>query len=82
MKTLNELAKDFAEIEVRKQIIEQYGNSDMPFEGVNADGEMTELHVAPDGIIKKTYQANGWLRVNYYDANGHDDGETFEGKWK
>ena len=81
MKISNELAKNFADIESRRKIIEEYADSEQPFFGINEDEEQVELHVAESGIILKTYQSNGWLRVNYYDAEGYPEGETFEGKW-
>ena len=77
----NELSKNFASTEGRKKIIEEYADSKQAFFGVNEDEEQVELHVAESGIILKTYQSNGWVRVNYYDAEGYADGETFEGRW-
>lgn len=77
----NEMGKNFPSIEGRKKIIEEYANSEFPFFGENEDGEKVELHVAESGIILKTYQNNGWLRANYYDADGYLEGETFEGRW-
>ena len=59
-----------------------HGNSQFPFFGENEDGERIEIHIAEDSIIYKTYQKNGWIRVNYFDENGIEDGETFDGKWK
>ena len=78
----NELAARFAEVDIRKQIMKEYGNSESAFLGHNEDGELVEMSVHPDEIIVKTYQENGWLRVNYYDENGLPNGETFEGKWE
>lgn len=78
----NKLATRFAEVEVRKQIMKEYGNSESAFLGHNEDRELVEISVHPDEIIVKTYQENGWLRVNYYDENGLPNGETFEGKWE
>lgn len=51
------------------------------YRGENADGEDVELHIVKTGIIFKTYQANGFLRVNTYAADGSAEGETFEGRW-
>lgn len=51
------------------------------YRGENADGEDVGLHIAKTGIIFKTYQANGFLRVNTYAADGSVEGETFEGRW-
>lgn len=81
MKISNELAKNFINVEGRKEIIKKYGNSKQAFFGENEDGEQVELHVADDGIILKTYQENGWVRVNYYDADGYAEGESFDGRW-
>lgn len=33
-------------------------------------------------VILTTYQKNGWLRINYYDADGFAQDETFDGRWK
>lgn len=77
----NELSARFGEIEVRKQIMAEYGDSDSAFLGHNDAGELIEMSVRPDEIIVKTYQENGWLRVNYYDSDGWPNGELFDGKW-
>lgn len=80
-KTLNVLCKDFNDVKIRKQIIEQYKNVDTAFTGENEHGEMVELHIGSEELITKTYQDNGWVRVNYYDSEGEPTGETFEGRW-
>lgn len=77
----NELSARFGEIEVRKQIMTEYGNSDSDFIGHNENGELVTMSVRPDEIIVKTYQENGWLRVNYFDSEGWPNGELFDGKW-
>lgn len=81
-KISNELSKDFANVESRKKIIAQHANSEQAFFGENEDGEDVELHVSPEGIILKTYQSNGHVRINYYDSNGILEGESFDGRWK
>ena len=78
----NELAARFAEVEVRKQLMKEYGDSDSAFLGHNEGGELVEMSVCPDEIIVRTFQDNGWVRVNYYDENGLPNGETFDGKWE
>lgn len=52
------------------------------FIGNNAEGETVYLSVDACGIILKTEQENGWVRVTYYDADGVATGEGFDGKWK
>lgn len=74
-----ELTKNFPDIDVRRKLMKEYGKFQMPYFGVNEDGENVELHIAEDSIVVRTYQENGWIRVNYYDAEGYAEGETFEG---
>lgn len=35
-----------------------------------------------DGLELRTHQDNGWVRVNYYGADGSYEGESFDGRWK
>ena len=79
----NELSSRFSDIEVRRQIIQEYGDSPNMFFGENADGEKVIMSISRErGIVLTTYQKNGWLRVNYYDADGFPADETFDGRWK
>ena len=78
----NELSSRFSDIEVRRQIIQQYGDNPNMFVGENTDGEKVVLSVSrKNGIVLNTYQDNGWLRVDYYDAEGYFEGETFDVRW-
>ena len=72
---------DFSDINERRRLTEEYGDMNACYRGENADGEDVELHIAKTGIIFKTYQVNGFLRVNTYAADGSAEGETFEGRW-
>lgn len=48
----------------------------------NEDGEdVLVLREVGAGLEVMTFQNNGWTRVNYYTEKGHDDGETFKGRW-
>ena len=51
------------------------------YAGTNADGETVLLSVTSDKMELTTLQSNGWVRVNFYDAEGLPCGETFDGKW-
>lgn len=82
MKIPNELSARFDTIDGRKEIIQQYADSDTMFTGVNADGETVFLSVSETGMVLNTHQENGWVRVNYYDESGLATGESFDGKWK
>lgn len=83
MKTIpNALSCKFSTVKGRKQLICEYGNSDTMYSGKNEDGENVTVSIDYTGIVLNTYQHNGWVRVNYYDADGNASGETFNGKWK
>ena len=82
MKIPNELSCRFDTAEGRKEIIWQYADSDTMFTGENSDGETVYLSVSETGMVLKTEQENGWVRVNYYDENGCSTGEGFDGKWR
>lgn len=78
----NELSSRFDTVAGRKELIERYGDSGSMFLGNNAEGETVHLFVDVCGIILRTEQQNGWVRMNYYDADGVAIGESFDGKWK
>ena len=78
---LNELARDFDRCEVRRTLMREFGESETAYSGVNADGENVLLSIFSDRIIVSTNQRNGWVRVNFYDADGYAEGETFKGRW-
>lgn len=78
-----ELSACFNEPEMRRQLVEQYGDHDTLYSGTNNSGETVQLSFDKErGIIQHTFQNNGWLRVNYYDKDGRAAGETYDGKWK
>lgn len=78
---LNELAMDFDRCEVRRTLMREFGESQTAYSGVNADGEDVLLSIFTVHITVSTNQHNGWVRVNYYDADGYAEGETFKGRW-
>lgn len=78
---LNELARDFDRCEVRRTLMREFGESQTAYSGVNADGEDVLLSIFTDHITVSTNQHNGWVRVNYYDADGYAEGETLKGRW-
>ena len=78
---LNELAKHFDHSEVRRTIMREFGESQTAYSGVNGDGEDVLLSIFSDHITVSTNQHNGWVRVNYYDADGYAEGETYKGRW-
>ena len=78
----NELSVRFGEIEVRKQIMIEYGDSNTMFVGTNTDGELVMTSVYKDKIIVKTLQNNGWIRTDHYDDDGCYEAEIYEGRWR
>lgn len=78
----NELSSRFSDVAVRRQVVQQYGDSSNMVVGENVDGEKVILYASKkNGIVLNTYQDNGWLRVDYYDADGFFEAETFDGRW-
>ena len=80
-KRLNELATHFDRNEVRRTLMKEFGENETAYSGVNADGEDVLLSIFSDHITVSTNQRNGWVRVNYYDADGYAEGGTYKGRW-
>ena len=79
----NELSARFADPAGRRELIEKYGDSKDMYFGENADGEEVAVSIDKEnGIILKTNQHNGWIRVNYYDKDGIATGKSFDGRWR
>lgn len=78
----NELAQNFVTAEGRRKLMDLYGDSKTSFRGSNSDGEAVDLSISRNGIQLTTYQDNGWLRVDVYDARGNKESERFEGRWR
>ena len=77
-----DLCMGFGTAAGRKELIRQYAESEFPFSGKNVDGEDTLVSISALGIVCETFQENGWVRVDYYDANGEFEGQTFDGRWR
>ena len=52
------------------------------FSGKNKNGEDVAIFVYKSGMEIKTYQNDHAIRINYYDKQGYDDGERFDGMWE
>lgn len=76
------LQEELSDAQSLRALIKKYGDNNTTYTCSNAEGELVWLSIAKTGIIMKTCQRNGTVRVNYYDKNGYDKGETFEGCWK
>ena len=62
-------------------LMDEHGNSDTMFMGVNTEFEETTISIFPDKIVYVTYQHNGWVRKNIYWRDGTRE-EMFDGRWK
>lgn len=78
---LDELAADFDNVASRRQMVQEFGDYPDALFGVNEKNEKVMLSIRKDGITERVFQANQWVRVNEYDANGYMTGETYEGRW-
>lgn len=77
-----DLSRNFDTVDGRREMIAKYGDSPNLYVGENADGEKVFLCIDRErGIECRTHQHNGWCRVNYYDKDGFNAGETFDGRW-
>jgi len=72
---------DPMDVKGMENLMEQYGNSEVPFSGKNENGEDVTISVFYDKIIVSTDQANGWVRKNIYHKDGTRE-ESFDGKWR
>lgn len=79
---MNKIFFDSTDPALLRSLMNEYGDSKYPFDGENENGEKTEIHIGKEEIIYKTMQKNGWVRVNYFDENGYEAGETFDGRWR
>lgn len=61
------------------KLMEEKGNGDTMYVGVNADFERTTISIFQEKIICETYQHNGWVRKNIYWRDGTRE-ELFEGR--
>ena len=78
----NDISANFGTAKGRCTLMEKYGDSKFPFYGSNEIGESVLVSISRYGITTHTFQENGWVRVNFYDADGQMEGESFEGRWK
>ena len=78
----NTISLDFSNPAILKAAMEKYGDrKDMLF-GENTNGEKQDISIAYDSIILTTYQNNGYIRKNEYNADGLSVCETYEGRWR
>lgn len=62
------------------KIMDEHGDSKTMFPGTNEHGEDVWISPYPDRVVIKTFQKNGWTRINTYWRDGTCE-ETFDGRW-
>lgn len=77
---LNELMKNITP-ENLKAAMREFGDVNDSFSGTNENGEEVIVGIAKDSVCITTYQSNGWVRKNFYNADGYFEGETYDGRW-
>ena len=70
----NHVSQRFTIADGRKELMRN-------FVGTNSDEERVLLIICPTSLELTTFQNNGWVRINWYDADGLATGEVFDGKW-
>lgn len=70
MDRLAALAADFGNPASRRQMMQEFGDYPNALSGANENGEQTLISICPNSLIVKTFQENGWVRVNEYGADG------------
>lgn len=71
---------DSSDFDSMLKLMDEKGNSDTMFMGVNTEFEETTISIFPEKIVYVTYQHNGWVRKNIYWRDGFCE-ELFEGRW-
>lgn len=71
---------DSSDLDSILKLMDEKGNSDTMFMGVNTEFEEATISIFPEKIVYVTYQHNGWVRKNIYWRDGSCE-ELFEGKW-
>lgn len=64
---------DYNDIDSIIDVMDKFGNSDMPYFGDDTEGNMTMTSVYPDTIIVKTFLKNDRVRTNYFYRDGSSE---------
>lgn len=59
------------------EFMDKYGDKQMPFSGIDENGNYILIGVNHDNITVKTFQKNGWVRINIYYRDGTSE-ELFD----
>ncbi|HDX9663251.1 TPA: DUF2314 domain-containing protein [Bacillus cereus] len=75
------LAIDLTSAEVVARLIKDTESG--MYSTTDSDGNQVVAFIAQGkGMDLRTYQGNGWVRVDSYDENGIWEGDTFDGRWE
>lgn len=71
---------DLSDLTGSRKLMDEFGDSTVPFFGHNDEGETTMTSITHESIVMQTYQDNGWIRENWLHYDGTRE-ETFKGRW-
>lgn len=74
----NHVSQRFTTADGRKELMRNFVGT---YSGTNSDEERVLLIICPTSLELTTFQSNGWVRINWYDADGLATGEAFDSKW-
>ncbi len=72
---------DFCDLDLMVSLMDDYQKYDSTLFGTNENGEHVNIGIYKDRIAVRTYQKNGWTRLNVYYRDGSSE-EVFDGRWK
>ena len=56
--------------EAMNKLMDEHGNSDTMYPGINEHGEDVYISIFHEKIVTSTTQSNGWIRKNIYYRDG------------
>lgn len=73
---------DFSNPREVREAISRLKDCPMMFGGKNQNNEAIWISFSSDSTaVLRTFQNNGWERVNYYSKDGYCVEEVFDGRW-
>lgn len=79
--TVNGIKFDPADLSSIQQFMDTYRDIGFPLWSKNEDAEDVEIIASHEKVVVKTYQHNGWVKVNTYYRDGTCE-ETLSRRWK
>lgn len=75
---------DFNDLWAMRDVMNKYGDDGIngcdSLSETNDEGELNFVEIFSDSILVRTYQHNGWTRINQLRYDGTSE-ELFDGRW-